>query len=215
MRAHASLPLLALTLLMPLPARAEEGAAAPPAASGTASQVSPDLTARPSRELDLLLDERAPLPARDPAFEQKVQQRRTLLTAHQAAGLATWGLLASTVVVGQLNYNDLYGNGGYTQKYRETHVALAGATAASFAFTGILALAAPEPYRKPLRLDTATVHKASMALTTLGMVGQIVLGYATHNAHGYLQQKHLAQAHQALGYATLGTMTIGAVSLAF
>lgn len=213
MRTHATAPILALALLLPSWSHAEE---APPTPQEGAPAKRPDLSVRPPPGLDLLIDEKAPLPARDPAFEAQVQQRRTLLSVHQAVGLATWGLMATTVVVGQHNYNDLYGkNAAYTQKYREPHVALAGATTASFAFTGILALAAPEPYPKRVRLDTATVHKVSMGLTTLGLVGQMALGYLTHNSPNFMDQRRLAQAHQALGYATLGTMTIGAVTLVF
>jgi cytochrome b561 len=200
-RTLAAASVLALGLQLPLGTRAAEP---------------PDLTVRPKPDLDfLLLDEKAPLPARDAAFEARVQRRRTLLDVHQAAGLATLGLMATTVVVGQLNYHDLYGGGGGTLKYRNAHIGLVGATTASYAFTGALALGAPEPYPKRLRFDTATVHKASMALTTLGLAGQIVLGYLTHNPRQGDDPRRLAQAHQALGYATLGTMTIGAVTLLF
>ncbi|HSN15655.1 MAG TPA: hypothetical protein VLT61_13565 [Anaeromyxobacteraceae bacterium] len=213
MRIDAAVSLLAFALLLPAPARAEES---PAGRTEAEPEAKPDLSVKPPPGLDLLIDEKAPLPARDPAFEELVQRRRTLLSVHQAAGLATWGLLATTVVVGQLNYDDLYGrDAAYTQKYRETHAALAGATTATFAFTGILALAAPEPYPKRVRLDTATVHKVSMGLTTLGLVGQIALGYLAHDSPNFMDQRRLAQAHQALGYATLGTMTIGAVTLVF
>ncbi|HSM92543.1 MAG TPA: hypothetical protein VLT47_06600 [Anaeromyxobacteraceae bacterium] len=200
--------LVPLALLVPdRPRCAEPAAPTPPTAAP-----SPDLKPRP--DLDLLLSE-PPATVRDRAVEEAVQRRRTLLNVHQAAGLATWGLMAATVVVGQLNYNDLYGGGGYTQRYRETHVALAGATTASFAFTGVLAFAAPKPYPTRPRLDTATVHKVSMALTTLGIVSQIALGYVTHDAPAGVDQRRLAQAHQGVGYATLGAMTIGAVTLLF
>jgi cytochrome b561 len=203
---------LGLAAIAPATARGEAAPTAEPPPE--AAPKAPDLSVKPPNLDFLLLDEKAPLPARDPRFEEQVQRRRTLLSVHQAVGLATWGLMASTVVVGQLNYNDLYGGGGYTQRYREPHVALVGATTASFAFSGILALAAPRPYPRPLRFDTATVHKFSMGLTTLGFVGQIALGYLTHNP-GNLDQRQLARAHQALGYATFGTMTIGAVTLLF
>jgi len=206
-------PSILVALLAAPVAAAALGDETPPATRPppTAAEPSPVREARP--DLDLLLATPTPRP-RDRAFEERVQRRRTLLSVHQAAGLATWALMASTVVVGQLNYNDLYGGGGYTQRYRETHVALAGATTASFAFTGILALAAPKPYRRPLKFDTALVHKVAMGLTTLGFLGQVTLGYLTHNP-GTMDQRKLARAHQALGYATLGTMTIGAVSWVF
>lgn len=176
----------------------------------------PDLTPRPNPALDALLLGKHAEPARsDAAFRADVARRRTLLNVHQAAGLATWALMGATVVVGQLNYRDLYGGGGYTQRYQLPHAALAGATTASYAFTGILALAAPEPYERPMKLDTATVHKAAMAVTTLGLVAQIALGIWTHQSVGNANQPSLARAHQAVGYATFASMTVGAVTLLF
>lgn len=207
-------PLALAALLLALLPRGAGADEAPPRSPPPAAPESPAPALERRPDLDLLLT--SPLPtARDPAFEERVERRRTLLTVHQAAGLATWGLMGATVVVGQLNYNDLYGGGGYTQKYREAHVALASATAATFAFTGILALAAPKPYPTRPRFDTATVHKVAMGLTTLGLAGQIALGVVTHHTPTSVDQLRLAQAHQALGYATFGTMTIGAVTLLF
>lgn len=204
---------LLLALALPVEPRADEPSAAPKAPQLTVTPP-PDLTVAPPPPLrELLLSE--PPPARDPALEASVARRRSLLNVHQAAGLATWALMGATVVVGQLNYNDLYGGGGYTQRYRNPHRALAAVTAADFAFTGIVALSAPEPYRKPLRLDTTTVHKSAMAVTTLGLASQIVLGIVTRMSLGNADQPRLARAHQALGYATFGAMTIGALTLVF
>lgn len=176
----------------------------------------PDLTVTPPPPLkELLLVEPEAPQARDAAFEASVRRRRSLLSVHQATGIAAWALMGTTVVVGQLNYNDLYGGGGYTERYRSSHRALAGATTATYAFTGILALAAPTPYARRLRLDTATVHKGAMAVTTVGLLSQIVLGIWTRTALGNVDQPRLARAHQAVGYATFGAMTIGAVTLVF
>jgi hypothetical protein len=202
-----------LLLLSVSPVRAEDAAPAQPAPAEERPPV--DLSPRPQPSLDFLLLEEKPVAARDAAFDEAVARRRRLLSAHQAAGLATWGIMGATVVVGQLNYNDLYGNGGGTQKYRNPHRALAAATAASYAFTGILALSAPSPYPKRLRLDTATIHKASMAATTVGLVSQIALGIWTRRSLGNVNQPDLARVHQALGYATFGAMTIGAITLVF
>jgi hypothetical protein len=206
---------MAALLLVTAPAARPEDAR-PTEPAPPAEAAAPDLNPRPQPSLDfLLLEERPAERARDAAFEAAVARRRTLLSVHQAAGLATWGLMGATVVVGQLNYNDLYGDGGGTLKYRNPHRALAAATAASYAFTGILALSAPSPYAKRARLDTATVHKASMALTTAGLLSQIVLGIWTRQSLGNVDQPNLARAHQALGYATFGAMTLGALTLLF
>jgi hypothetical protein len=194
--------------------RARGAEADPPAAAEPPPDLAPAPPPRPALDF-LLLDEKPAPAATDPALDAAVRRRRALLTVHQAAGLATWGLMGATVVVGQLNYRDLYGGGGYTERYRTPHRALAYTTASAFALTGLLALLAPEPYAKKRRLDTATIHEASMAIATLGLVSQVALGIRTRQSLGSLNQRDLARAHQAVGYATFGAMTVGAVTLAF
>lgn len=215
MRTLAIAAVLSLALALPVEHRGDEPApvAKPPDLS---VKPPPDLTVTPPPPLRELLLAEPPAPtARDLAFEASVARRRSFLSAHQATGIAAWALMGTTVVVGQLNYNDLYGGGGYTQRYRNPHRALAAATTATFAFTGILAVAAPTPYSRRLRLDTATVHKGAMAVTTIGLLSQIALGIWTRASLGDVDQPRLARAHQALGYATFGAMTIGAVTLVF
>ena len=51
------------------------------------------------------------------------------------------------------------------------------------------AVLAPNPFEKPLRLDTATVHKASMIVATAGMATQIVLGIVTASREGRVSQR--------------------------
>jgi hypothetical protein len=211
-RTHPLAPILWLALLAPSTSLADE--AAPPEAPA-AAPAPPTLKLEPPPDLDMLLLAPKGTEQADAAFEARVARRRTLLTAHQASGLATWALMGATVVVGQLNYHDLYGGGGYTQRYRRPHQALAITTTAAFAFTGLLAALAPVPYPKKLRLDTATIHKAAMGLTTLGLGAQIALGIATHRSPMNADQRRLAQVHQAVGYATFGAMTLGAVTLLF
>lgn len=214
MRFRNRAPIAALLLVTAGAALGEEPQGAPPAEPGAGP--APTLEPKPLPPLDfLLLDEAPTEKPRDAAFEAAVARRRKLLSVHQAAGVASWALMGTTVVVGQLNYRDLYGGGGFTEKYRNPHRALAGATAATFAFTGILALSAPEPYAKKMRLDTAAVHKVSMAVTTLGLVSQIALGIWARSAPTAADQRDLIRAHQVLGYATFGAMTIGAVTLVF
>ncbi|MGB8930967.1 MAG: hypothetical protein WCC48_06925, partial [Anaeromyxobacteraceae bacterium] len=199
-------------LALPVVHRGDEPppAAAPP---NLTVEPPPDLTVPPPPPLQELL--LAQPPARDVALEASAERRRALLTAHQAAGIAAWALMGATVVVGQLDYNDLYGGGGGTQRYQSSHRTLVAASTATFAFTGILALAAPGPGPGQRRAGTSTVHKSAMAITTLGILSEIVLGLWTARAPGNVDQPRLARAHQALGYATFGAMTVGAVTLVF
>jgi hypothetical protein len=156
---------------------------------------------------------KAPFVAPDPNFEAKVRTRRWMLKTHQALGLATWALMAATVTVGQLNYNQLYGGGGGSKKWQGAHTLLVISTSAAFLGTGTLAILAPKPYARPLRFDTALVHRIATAGATLGMLTEIGLGLFTHareqagNPHDL---QALARTHQIIGYSTFGLLTVAA-----
>jgi len=219
------LPTLLLALAAP-PGAVDEGtpgaAPAPPsaaAAPGPAPAAAPDLSAPlPPGSLDFDLLEAAPAaaPARDPAFEKRVERRRTLLKLHQGLGLATWASLAATSAAGQAQFDDRFRGGGDTGKWRTPHRVLVVTSTTLFASAGLLALLAPEPYAKRAgRLDTATLHKVSMGVATAGMVAQVILGLAARGKAGTLRERDLAATHQLVGYATLGAMTVGAAVLFF
>jgi len=166
-------------------------------------------------DFDLLPPEPTPGAAVDERFEREVRRRRRMLTLHQGLGIATWSALAATAVVGQLDFDDRFRGGGDTGRYRGAHRLLAVGTSALFLGTGLLGLLAPEPYAKKVRLDTATLHKASMGLAAAGMATELVLGLLARRSGGTLRERDLAAAHQVTGYATLGAMTAGAVVLLF
>lgn len=169
-------------------------------------------------DFDLLPPEKPPdaeAEARQRDLSDKLARRRTLLRLHQLGGFATLGAMTATAIVGQLNYDDKYGGGGDTGKYRSAHSILAYGTSGIFAATGILALLAPSPFEKHLRLDTATLHKASMLVATAGMVTQVLLGIVTAGSEGKLAQRDFARAHQIVGYATLGATATGFAVLTF
>jgi len=175
---------------------------------------------KPSQDEDfeLLPPEKPPDPdalARQAELSQALSRRRELLGLHQWAGFATLATMTATVVVGQLNYADKYGGGGDTGKYRTAHQVLAYGTTGFFAAAGVLALLAPSPFEKPLRLDTATLHKMSMIVATGGMVAQVVLGIVTAHSEGSLSQRDFALAHQIIGYTTWAATTVGFLVLTF
>lgn len=148
-------------------------------------------------------------------IDRKVKLRRSLLKAHQGMGFATWALLAATLVIGQLNYLDKFGGGDHSEVYQVPHLTLGIGTTAAFATTGILALAAPNPYPKPIKADAALLHKVSMALATAGMVAQMILGPISASQGGKLLQRDLALGHLITGYATFAFMTVGVFSYVF
>src|SRR4051812_34423563 len=172
----------------------------------TLAQAAPQQESPPSDDFDLLPKEAAPDPAavaRQKELESSLRLRRTMLRAHQLGGFITLGSLAATVVLGQLDYMDKYGGNGDTGRYHALHGVAAYTTAAIFGITGALAVFAPSPIDKPIRLDTATLHKIAMATATAGMVTQIVLGIVTSSRKGSISQRDFALAHQIVGYTTL------------
>ena len=172
----------------------------------------------PSLDFDDLLEPSAAAEAPvavDPELEKALERRRAMLTAHQMLGFATTAALASTLVVGQLNFNDRYRGGGDTGQYRGLHLGLALGTTALFTSVGLLGLFAPTPYKKEFRWDTITFHRIFMALATAGMLTQVVLGYVTKSQEGSVVQVRNATIHQAVGYGTMGALSLGVLTLFF
>jgi hypothetical protein len=137
--------------------------------------------------------------------------RRWMLQTHQTLGLATWVLMAATVTVGQLNYNQLWGNGGGSRKWQSPHQYLVLSTSVAFAATAAFAIFAPTPYKKPLGFDTGLLHRIAAIGATLGMVTEGLVGWlTTHqaNAGNPNNTRNLARTHQIVGYTTFGFLTI-------
>ena len=145
------------------------------------------------------------------ALESSGHTRRWMLKTHQTLGITTWVLMAGTVVVGQLNYNELYGGGGGSRKWQAPHQILVLSTSIAFAATAAYAIFAPTPYPKPLRFDTGLIHRIAVIGATLGMVTEGVLGWVTTHQANTGNSQHLAtmaRTHQIIGYSTLGFLTI-------
>jgi len=145
--------------------------------------------------------------------EQQSQTRRWMLKTHQTLGITTWALMAATVTIGQLNYNQLYGGGGGSNanKWQGTHQILVLSTSVAFAATAAFAIFAPTPYKKPLHFDTGLVHRIAVIGATLGMVTEGLLGWwTTHqaNAGNPNNLRSMARMHQIVGYTTFGFLTI-------
>ena len=205
----------------PAPAAAAPAAAAP--ADG--QNAAPAAPAAKGSDLDFNLfgDEKKKSPldeAREAdrlaRLERSVRLRRKLLIAHQILGFATLAAVAATDVIGQLNYDDKYTKSGSdTGKFYNTHEDLGIITTALFATTGVLALAAPNPYPKPIKFDAALLHKASMAAAAACLLLQIVLGPITASRDGKADQRDLVVTHLVSGYGMFAFMSVGTLAYVF
>ena len=88
-------------------------------------------------------------------------------------------------------------------------------TSVSFATTGILAVAAPNPFARKLKADRALFHKVMMTLATAGMVAQLIMGPVSTSLDGNLSQRNLALGHLVTGYATWAAMASGMLAFVF
>ena len=207
--------LLAVALLL-----SQANAAPAPTPPAGPESPSKKTAAQPSapEDFDLLPAEAAPdaaAVARQRELEGRLQQRRKMLQLHQLAGVVMLASLGTTVVLGELDYLDKYGGHGDTGQWQEWHRWTAVGASVLFAGTAALAVFAPVPGEKPLRLDTATLHKTMMAIASAGMVAQIVLGIWTANKEGSLSQRDFALAHQIIGFTTLAAAAAGFTVLTF
>ncbi|HWV37267.1 MAG TPA: hypothetical protein VN033_02205 [Vulgatibacter sp.] len=149
--------------------------------------------------------------ASDPALADRIETRRTMLQSHQILGLSTLALMTTSAVLGQLNYDDVYGGGGGTGDYLMAHRVSTYASAGAFIATATLSVFAPVPFEKDPGFDTATAHKIAVIGASAGMLAQVGLGFATArsaDAGNARNLKRYARIHQAVGYSTVGLMAI-------
>jgi len=181
-----------------------------------ASQAAPT-AAKDDLDFDLLDNQKGKVaPAFDPvaaAHAQKlaaeVKTRRRVLSWHQGLGLATIGALALTMVLGTLDYVDKFGGGDYTGRYTAAHEGLSIVSTAGFTTTAILGLAAPTPYKKPIKADAALAHKVLMGVAAAAFIANLILGPISASKEGTLMQRDLAGAHIGIGYGSLAAMLGG------
>ena len=204
-----------------LPRLADSTQAHPPAPQEPSAPATPpegNTPVSPGQDFDLLAPQKPPDEAaqqRELEVMHELQRRRTMLHLHQIGGYATVATVTAAVVLGQLNYLDKYAGGGDTGRWITPHAIAAFTAAGVFTATGLLAVLAPSPLEKPVRLDTATLHKIAMAVATAGIVAQVVLGPITASKEGQLSQRDFALAHQIIGYTTLAATYAGFLVLTF
>src|SRR5690349_16325485 len=202
---------LVLLLAASTVAHAEEPApstAAPPAKSGDDFNFE---LAQPGEQKPQVVQSEAEK-LRLARLDKRVSLRRKMLLAHQVFGFATLGVLAATNIIGTLHWVDKFGGGPDDDKYKDAHLGLGITSTALFTTTAMLALFAPNPYPKPIKFDTAFIHKATMAIAAACFVAQVIMGPLSAVSDGKLYQKNLALAHTVVGWGAFGFMTIGTVA---
>jgi hypothetical protein len=223
MRARLSCLLLSVAFAAPaLQLQLDPTLAQGPPSSAT-PQTAPAATA--PEDVDLLPPEKAPdaaTLAQQKEINDKIRRRRTMLKLHQLGGFATLASLTVATTLGQLDYLDKYAGGGDSGRWLAPHAVASYTAAAIFTGTALLAVLAPNPTEKPLRLDTATLHKVAMSIAALGYASQIVLGILAARSEGAqvgpaarLRQRDYALAHQIVGYATFAAAAGGFLVLTF
>jgi len=216
--------ILFLVLLQSTAFAASKGKHAPKPSPVPATSQVEDPPAAPTESapaVDLFADEAGGAPVSNEEADRiaaEAATRRSRLSTHQILGTTTWGLMLVTTVLGQLNYSDEYGGGSRSGHYLWPHRIGSYLTTMSFTAAGIYALLAPTPYKRPMKFDTAFVHKAAVIGATAGMVAQVVLGFWTArqadagNPNGL---KDRAKLHQIFGYSTFGMLTVAQATWLF
>lgn len=142
--------------------------------------------------------------------------RRTMLTWHQRLGIATWFLMGTTVLAGQLTLN---GN----RKYRDWHSPLAEATIIGYSATALLAILSPPPLvRRSGEHDTVFWHKLLAFVHAAGMIALPILAnniVSRSRFNGIRGPERFntarARAHQVTAYVTYAAFTASIVTIFF
>jgi len=156
--------------------------------------------------------------AKDSEISLLSKKRRHRLEMHQLLGLTTWAFMGASCVIGQLNYNDLYGGGSGRGNYMMPHRLLVYSSTILFGVTAAYALFAPQPYKKPLKFDTGLIHRIAAIGATAGILTEVVLGFITArsadsgNPDGL---KRMATIHDVVGWTTFGFMTAAGTAWLF
>lgn len=175
-------------------------------------------------------------------FAAQLRQRQDIATIHRAFGIATWGAMLVTVVLGFIQYYNLYGFGSREESPCVTGDAIFGqdqcwghpwphrisamTTTALYGVTFTLSFVMPDPagvsegdgaFAENLR-----IHKVLRWIHFGGMLAQIFLGFATaqnwfgiDRANDFDAQRALATVHQGIGWATFGTLSAAAAVMIF
>lgn len=150
----------------------------------------------------------------DPTLPAAINTRRTMLQLHQLVGFGLVATELGSIVTGQLNYNDMFGDSGST-RFKGPHKGFTYATMGLALTSATLSLFAPVPIEKQGGFDRMTLHKIAMFTAFAGWATQLGLGLYTASRSGYADHQTFAQAHLAVGYVTLAGTLVGLGTVVF
>lgn len=177
----------------------------------------------------------------DRRYTADVIRRRELGEIHRAFGIATWIAMTANLLVGMLQYNDLYGFGAgqdgnpcasgrgviLNECYGDpwAHIISATTTTTLYSATFILSLAMPDPNDADegpgVFADHLRIHEVLRWIHLVGMVAQVGMGLLLSNgvfgdrANNYGSLEAVAAVHQAIGWVTWGALTGAAAVMLF
>ncbi len=174
---------------------------------------------------------------------QQLRQRQELGAIHRAFGIATWASMLATVVLGVIQYHNLYGWFGSLEDTPcvrgdavfgqdqcwgtpWVHRIAAVTTTALYATTFTLSFVLPDPLGadqgRGAFAENLRIHKALRWVHLGGMIAQILLGFAVgqnwfglDRANDFGAMQALATVHQLIGLTTFGAMTAAAAVMVF
>lgn len=177
------------------------------------------------------------------AYAEQLRQRRELGDIHRAFGIATWGSMLVTVVLGAIQFHNLYGGLGGREDtpcvqgnavfgqsqcwgVPYPHLVSAMATTAFYGTTFVLSLTLPDPDNLSEGDNTLAAnlraHKALRWVHLAGMAAQLFLGFANtmhwfglDRANDFDAQRVLASIHQGVGWVTFGALSAAAALMIF
>lgn len=138
--------------------------------------------------------------------KEELQVRRTMLTMHQVAGIATLGLMIATVVVGQR-----YVDGDFT--LYDAKRRLGNATVIAYMTTAGFSLFAPPPAVRRDEWNSISTHKLLAFIHFTGMIITPILANRIASPSGDYNQK--VRVHQTAAYITTAAFSASIISLAF
>lgn len=138
--------------------------------------------------------------------KEELDVRRTMLTMHQVAGIATLGLMIATVVVGQR-----YIDGDFT--LYDAKRRLGNATVLAYMTTAGFSLFAPPPAVRRDEWNSISTHKLFAFIHFTGMIITPILANRIASPSGDYNQK--VRVHQTAAYITTAAFSASIISLAF
>lgn len=169
-------------------------------------------------------------------YVAEMRQRNDIAAVHRTLGVATWGAMTAAVVLGTIQYYNLYGffagqgdnpcvegtaifGQGQCSGTPWPHLLSAGVTTALYATTHALSQLMPDPDNlsegKGEFASTLRMHKLLRWIHLGGMVAQAVLGIIIANpglvgmdrTNDYGTLQGLATVHWGVGLVTYGALT--------